>query len=160
MVLDHGRDGESCVSFEERNRGFRHIIRRYIRENRLSARELEAIGAIRNRKTFFKRLERDELTGCELDILFQKLGLDPIRAHVAIISMRDPDEYFEPLSEVASVIAAEIARMLLEQSHASAGNFEPVRRTICCNVARDAVNKIMSHQERTRQYYHDEAMRV
>lgn len=138
------------ASFEARNAGYRQIIQRFISEHKLSLNHLYKIGAIRNRKTFEKKLEAGDLTSCELDRLFTVLQLDPVRAHVAIITMADPDAYFDTTCETALRIATALTLNLREQAAACEGDFEPIRENLCNAIAVRACNLVMEQQARIR----------
>lgn len=135
-------------SQSEIDRGYCALIRRYLHDKRISDRELERTGVIKSRRHFARRLEAGSLSQRECHHLMAQLGIDPIRAHVAIIAQGDPDQYFDPICEFVSAMAEELSAVLTERAAACQGDFEPIRRSLCRSMASRFCDQVMEHQQR------------
>lgn len=99
-------------------------------------------------RDFDYRVQRGILQAAEFSRLLDYLGIDPLRAHLALACLNKPDAYFDPTCETASLVASAMFVSLHEQISACEGNFEPIRESLCRSLAEQTSEKIVNHHKR------------
>lgn len=129
------------------------LIRTVMKQKQVTAKRLFDDHVIRRCtfRDFNRRLATGHITITELNALFVYLGIDPIRATLALSILHNADAYFDPSCETASYIAAETALVLTEQIAACEGNFEPIKQTLCRSLAQRTTGAIVEHHRRVEQ---------
>lgn len=150
-------DAPAVGSLEMEQRVFQFdyaaLIRAVMRERRISANRLLKDNVIRkcSSRALDQRLSRGQITAAKLDALFGYLDIDPVRATLALFCLRDREAYFEPSCETASHLATDTVISLTEQIAGCEGNFEPITRSLCRELAQRTSGMILEHHRRVEQ---------
>lgn len=131
-------------------REYAELVRTVMHERSISVRKLYDNGIIRKctARAFDDRLRGGEISTGEFNALLQYLGVDRMRATLALIGLHDPNAYFDPTCKTASYLAVETAITLHEQIAACEGDFEPIRLSLCRSLAERMSGLIVEHHKR------------
>jgi len=134
-------------------REYAELVRTVMEERGISVRKLHETRVIRKctARAFDDRLRSGEISTGEFNALLHYLGIDRMRATLALIGLHDPDAYFDPTCKTASYLAIETAVTLHEQIAACEGDFEPIRRALCRSLAERMSGLIVEHHKRIEQ---------
>ncbi|WP_159979310.1 MULTISPECIES: hypothetical protein [unclassified Novosphingobium] len=136
--------------------GYAALIRTTLTRRGISARALLRAGVIseRTRRIFDKKLSGGHLTISEMNAITSFLGINPMRALIAVAYMDDPTAYFDPCCEVLSAYNEQLVAAMTERAAALSGDFTVINRTLhhCAAHVERISSEIVEQQERTRRW--------
>ncbi|RKF17696.1 hypothetical protein D6851_15660 [Altericroceibacterium spongiae] len=108
--------------------GLFYIIDKVMTEKKVSRRQLWRDGVISERvfRSFEKKITSGALSLAELEAIQSYLGIDKIRAFLAVSTLDCPQSYFNATCETLSNLTAEFAAMLIDLHSATQGRIEPL----------------------------------
>ncbi|GGN55454.1 hypothetical protein B2G71_19510 [Novosphingobium sp. PC22D] len=130
--------------------GYAVIIREAMASQNVSLRELQRRGVVndRLRRQLFEKIEAGLISVTELQQVYDCLGIDPLRAMVAVQVLNNPQAYFDPCCETIAAYTEELGIALNEQLSAVRGDFKPIRRNLCRSHAQKITEQICAHHAR------------
>lgn len=129
---------------------FPELIRAVMRERRITKTQLRDAGIIRKCtwRCFDDRLDSGEISTREMSALLQYLNIDLVQAVLALVVLKDADEYFEPTCETAAMLAQGLVVSLTQQMMTLEGRFNPLKRGLCVSIAERHATSLIEHQRR------------
>jgi hypothetical protein len=129
------------------------LIRAVMREKRVTKTQLWDAKIIRKCtwRCFDTRLDTGEITTVEMERILEYLGINLVQASLALVCLRDVEEYFEPTCETAAMLAQALVISLTRHMSMLGGNFETLKTALCTAIAERQVLDLIEHQRRLRE---------
>ncbi|MEE4208891.1 MAG: hypothetical protein V2I43_06465 [Parvularcula sp.] len=103
----------------------------------VSLRRLVEEGVIKrsHRSGLFERIADGSLSVGEFNRINERLGIDPVRAALAVRCFVGPSAYEDACCATSAQVATALARQLPTEMAACEGVFEPIRESLCRGLA-------------------------
>ena len=122
------------------------LIKIMMRERGTSLRGLEKSTGL-CRKRLSKIIAGSYATKNEEHSIFAALGINRLRAFLAVDHQGNPDAYFGPELETVANFTVQFASHLDEQSAARHRSFEPIREQLITPLVKEVTARVMKHQD-------------
>ena len=131
-------------------RGFSLIVEEAMSRSGVSVRQLasEKVIPISWRSGFLKRMDEGRVSLVAFQLLCDRLGLNVIRAMIAVHILHDPMSYFDQTCAATARYTEELGKALYERASALEGDFHPIKRNLCRSHVERISGDIMAHQDR------------
>jgi hypothetical protein len=117
-----------------------------MRETQTSARHLEKTSGV-SRLRIASIIRNGDATRTEQHSIFTALGIDSLRAYLAIDQLCDPSAYFGAIAETVANFAQQFTTQLEKQCESREGLFKPIRRNLLIGLVKEVTNCIIKHQD-------------
>ena len=136
------------------------LIKYQMNRQGVSLRKLVDEGIIKSshRSGLFERIADGSVSTAEFNRINERLGIDPVRAAIAVHCFVSPESYEDPCCETSAQLAIALALQLSEEIAACDGTFEPIREALCHGIAQRTSSAIARHHTELEARRHDPAL--